>query len=374
MSRCARDQRVLFIEWPVYDVTEPRIEVNELSPNLLQVVPHQVDDGSSAQAQDAVTARLLRELCARLEIVAPIQWFYTPMMLPIGEQLPHSLVVYDCMDELSNFDNAPPVLRELEARLLSRADLVFTGGMALYEAKRGQHPHVHGVPSSVDVPFFARARQAQPEPADQAAIARPRVGYVGVIDERIDLELLRGAALRRPGLQFLMVGPVVKIDPATLPKLPNIHYLGSKKYDDLPAYLAGWDVAMMPFALNQATRFISPTKTPEYLAAGRRVVSTPIRDVVEPYGRMGLVKIASGVEEFAEQLDAALADDGSRDASRDAFLSTNSWDDTWARMQMLMREAQARRQSSAQKSDQEGSRKEHACSTTSSSEQDSPAA
>jgi hypothetical protein len=374
MSRCARDQRVLFIEWPLFDADDPWLEVEEIVPNLLRVVPHQRDDGSPGAEQDATMARLLAELCTRLDVRDAVHWYYTPMMLPIGESLPHGLVVYDCMDELSNFANAPPVLREREQRLLAIADVVFTGGMALYEAKRTQHPNVHGVPSSVDVAFFGRARAPLSEPADQASIARPRIGYVGVIDERIDIALLGQAAQQRPDLQFVMVGPVVKIDPAMLPRLPNIHYLGSKPYGDLPAYLAGWDVAMMPFALNDATRFISPTKTPEYLAAGRRVVSTAIRDVVEPYGRMELVRIADGAEEFARQLDAALADDGSRDASRDAFLSTNSWDDTWARMQRLMRAAQARRRSETPKTDQAASRKEHACTTTSSSEQDSPAA
>src|SRR5690606_28943889 len=103
-----------------------------------------------------------------------------------------------------------------------------------------------------------------------------RIGYAGVIDERIDLVLLDQVARARPDYQFVMLGPIAKIDPATLPQRGNIHYLGSKKYADLPRYLAGWDVAMMPFALNDATRFISPTKTPEYLAAGRRVVSTAI--------------------------------------------------------------------------------------------------
>ena len=362
MSRCARERRVLFIEEPLFDADEPRIELHEVCPNLLRVVPHQIDDGSPAADQDAITARLVKDVCTQLGVKDAVHWYYTPMMLPIGERLPHSLLVYDCMDELSNFVLAPPALREREKRLLASADVVFTGGMALYEAKRNQHPNVHGIPSSVDVPFFRRGREAQPDPADQAPIGRPRVGYAGVIDERVDLELLEGVARRRPDIQFVMLGPVVKIAPNTLPKLSNIQYLGSKKYDDLPAYMAGWDVAMMPFALNDATRFISPTKTPEYLAAGRRVVSTPIRDVVEPYGRMQLVRIADGVEKFASQLDAALADDGSRDASRDAFLSTNSWDDTWARMQRLMREAQARRQSSARTSDHEGSRKEHACS------------
>jgi UDP-galactopyranose mutase len=167
-----------------------------------------------------------------------------------------------------------------------------------------------------------------------------------VIDERIDLSLLEAVARARPQMQFVMVGPIVKIDRDTLPRLPNIHYLDTKKYDELPSYMAGWHAAIMPFALNEATRFISPTKTPEYLAAGRRVVSTEIRDVVEPYERLGLVRIGRSAEDFARQLDAALADDGARDAARDEFLSSNSWDTTWARMERLLEKALQRRQQS----------------------------
>ncbi|MET0340369.1 MAG: glycosyltransferase [Polyangiales bacterium] len=371
MSRCAQSRRVLFIEPPLFDALSPHVEAIEVCPNLIRVVPHQIDDGSTAAMQDSITATLVRALCAQRNVQDAVHWFYTPMMLPIAEGLPHGLTVYDCMDELASFAGAPPALRERERALLARADLVFTGGMALYEAKRAQHPNVHGVPSSVDVTFFARARERRADPADQRDIPHPRVGYAGVIDERIDVGLLTEVAQNRPDLHFVMLGPVVKIDPALLPRAANIHYVGQKSYHDLPAYMAGWDVAMMPFARNEATRFISPTKTPEYLAAGRRVVSTSIRDVVEPYGRMGLVRIADEAREFSAQLDHALADDGARDASRDAFLSTNSWDETWARMDGLMRAARDTRSAHAGAA---ASRKEHACTTISSSEQDSPAA
>jgi len=347
MSRCARERLVLFIEPPLFDVSDPELEVIEIAPNLLRVVPHQIDDHSPAASQDAITNRLIRELCTRLGIKEAIHWFYTPMMLPVAEGLPHAQVVYDCMDELSLFLNAPPALREREQALMSRADVMFTGGMALYEAKRDKHRNVHGVPSSVDVPFFQKARSPQVEPADQASIPHPRVGYAGVIDERIDLALLDAIARARPQLQFVMIGPIVKVDRAHLPRHANIHYLDTKKYDELPQYMAGWDVAIMPFALNDATRFISPTKTPEYLAAGRRVVSTAIRDVVEPYERLGLVRIGRSADEFVAQLDAALADDGARDAERDAFLATNSWDATWARMSRLIQAVPTRRRRTA---------------------------
>jgi len=272
----------------------------------------------------------------------PILWFYTPMALPVVRNVARSLTVYDCMDELSNFMHAPPELAQLEEELMSKAEVMFTGGMSLYEAKRSRHPNVHGVPSSVDVPFFARARESLTDPADQADIPHPRIGYYGVIDERIDLELLAHIADARPDWQLVMVGPVVKIAPASLPRRQNIHYLGGKQYDELPAYVAGWQAAMMPFVLDRSTRFISPTKTPEYLAAGKPVVSTAIHDVVDPYERLSLVRIARSPEQFVAHLAAALK--GERlagDEQRDGFLARCSWDATWQRMAQLMSAALA---------------------------------
>ena len=215
---------------------------------------------------------------------------------------------------------------------------------ALYEAKRPLHPHVVGVPSSVDVPFFATARAIRTDPHDQACIPRPRVGYYGVIDERIDLPLLLELARERPDIHFVMIGPLAKIASESLPRAPNIHYLGPKSYAELPSYAAGWDVAFMPFALNDATRFISPTKTPEYLAAGKPVVSSAVRDVVEPDERLGLVRIGRTPHEFLAQIDAAMqGQDRAEEARRDAFLAEISWDRTWNLMRDCMQEAHARR-------------------------------
>jgi glycosyltransferase involved in cell wall biosynthesis len=343
MSRFARQYRVHFIEEPVFEGTEARLERVAIAPNLIRVVPYLPAEQKPplySHAQIAAEVHeLVQELCSGECIEQAIHWYYTPLMLRVGRGLSRSVVVYDCMDELANFLNAPAELIALERELMAEADVVFTGGMALYQAKRGQHRNVHGVPSSVDVAFFERARSAQPDPGPQAEIPHPRVGYCGVIDERVDLALLGQLARARPLLQFVMVGPVVKIDPESLPQAPNIHYLGAKPYQDLPSYLAGWDAAIMPFALNEATRFISPTKTPEYLAAGKRVVSTAITDVVEPYERLGLVRIGRDGSDFIAQLDAALADDGSKDQERDRFLANHSWDTTWKRMHDLVEEA-----------------------------------
>jgi UDP-galactopyranose mutase len=264
------------------------------------------------------------------------------MMLGVTAGMPCNLVVYDCMDELANFLHAPAELRERERQLLRDAAVVFTGGQSLYESKRHQHPNVHAVPSSVDVAHFARARQVLTPPPDQAEIPHPRIGYCGVVDERIHLPLLDYVARRRPDWQLVMLGPVVKIDPQILPRLANIHYLGLKTYDELPHYLSGWDVAIMPFAQNASTRYISPTKTPEYLAAGKPVVSTPIADVVEPYGRLELVRIAKDLPGFVAQLEAALGKSTpDLAARRDAFLEAMSWDATWKRMDHLLEQARA---------------------------------
>jgi UDP-galactopyranose mutase len=248
-------------------------------------------------------------------------------------------VVYDCMDELSAFKGAPAGLKEAEVDLLSRASLVLTGGRSLFNAKRHAHGNVHLFPSSVDVAHFQYARKAMADPSDQAPIAHPRLGFIGVIDERMDVNLLDELAAMRPDWQIVMIGPVVKIDPASLPRRHNLHYLGPKTYAELPKYLAGWDVALMPFARNESTRYISPTKTPEYLAAGKPVVSTAIADVVEPYGRLGLVWIADDVRAFVDACATALAETSpKRQAQADVFLQANSWDDTWSRIDTLMQD------------------------------------
>ena len=336
MVRFARERRVFFIEEPIFDEAEPRLEVRESDDDgPLVVVPH-LPEGTAETAAHRMLAALVDSLVDVYDIQRFVTWYYTPMALPFSRHLQPLAVAYDCMDELSLFRGAPPLLVELERELLRRADVVFTGGQSLYEVKRGKHHNVHPFPSSVDVAHFAKARDAQMDPADQAPISRPRLGFFGVLDERLDIELLRGVAELRPDWQMVMLGPVVKIDPASLPRRPNIHYLGAKKYTELPAYLAGWDVALLLFARNEATRYISPTKTPEYLAAGKPVVSTSIRDVVRPYGARGLVEIADTPQEFVSAVAACLRGDEERKSAADAFLSRMSWDRTFREMKKLL--------------------------------------
>jgi hypothetical protein len=338
MMRCARERRVFFLEEPLFDADQPYLSVREVAPQLFVVTPRLTSD-TRGEAVIVSQKRALQELVESAHIQRPILWFYTPMALAFANDLPASLVVYDCMDELSLFKGAPPAISVLERELLNRADLVFTGGASLHAVKSRQHPHVHLFPSSIDVAHFGRARGALTEPPDQVSIGRPRIGFFGVIDERLDLEILRSVAEKRPEYHLVLIGPVVKIDPATLPVLPNVHYLGQKSYAELPGYLAHWDVAMMPFARNDSTRFISPTKTLEYLAGGKPVVSTPIRDVVSPYGEQGIVHIAEP-EHFAESLDQALAEDPRAKWPRvDAMLALGSWDRTWSEMSALIKRA-----------------------------------
>ena len=336
LSRASRDRRVWFIEEPREAEGEARLEITPVTDRLAVVVPL-VPAGLSPDECCRTQRDLLAAWWRERRFDSPLLWYYTPMALAFTRTLAAGVVVYDCMDELSLFKGAPPALRGLEAELLERADLVFTGGVSLYEAKKHQHPSVHAFPSSVEKSHFMQARQGRlTPPADQANVPGPRIGFFGVIDERLDIELLGRLGQLRPQYHFVLLGPVVKIDPATLPSAPNLHYLGMKKYEELPAYLAGWDVAMLPFARNDATRFISPTKTPEYLAAGCPVVSTSITDVVRPYGVQELARIADDPQEFAEAIDASLADGDAHLARADAFLAHMSWDRTWQGMQALI--------------------------------------
>ncbi|HYF09328.1 MAG TPA: glycosyltransferase [Acetobacteraceae bacterium] len=297
--------------------------------------------GTDPALLDGLQRRVLDEMLASSGVREMIAWYYTPLAIPFTSHLDRRVIVYDCMDELSGFRGASPRLALLERHLLKQAHVVFTGGVSLYRSKRGLHRNVHAFPSSIDAAHFGKARSALPEPSDQASVPRPRVGFFGVVDERMDTGLVEAVARLRPEISFVMIGPVVKIDPASLPRLPNIHWLGMKAYAELPSYLAGWQAGFMPFAMNEATRFISPTKTPEYLAAGVPVVSTPIADVVDPYGKEELVAIAGTPEAMAAALDRLLAGVPADWRARvDLRLRRMSWNRTWSEMLALIEEAE----------------------------------
>jgi glycosyltransferase involved in cell wall biosynthesis len=336
LSRLAAHRRVFFVEEPMAGDGALRLDVSFPAPNVLRCVPKGAVDGhpfggAQTPALAAELARMLRSTGEPRHVA----WLYTPMAWPLAELLAPSTVVYDCMDELSAFDGAPPELAEHERALFGAAHLVFTGGRSLYRAKRDHHHAVHCFPSSVDVPHFEQARTDRvPDPK------HARLGFYGVLDERLDRALLAAVAAARPHWRIDMVGPVVKIDPATLPRAENIHYAGQRPYEALPAHVAEWDVCLMPFAINAATRFISPTKVLEYMAAERPIVSTPITDVAEPYG--DVVRIASTPEEFIAACDAALAETPDerreRAARMRAIVAGTSWHRTVREMAALIDE------------------------------------
>jgi UDP-galactopyranose mutase len=339
LSRFAKQQRVFFIEEPVPSEGAPRMQLHTCPDSGVTICVPQIPESLGRASQDTIQKLLLNNLFTEQKITDYLLWYYTPMALSFSTHLRPRLTVFDCMDELSAFKNAPQEMKDRERELLQLADLVFTGGQSLYEAKIGRHDDLHVFPSSIEFAHFSQARGQFQEPVDQASIPHPRVGFCGVIDERLDIELLDGIAKLRPDYHFVMIGPIVKIDSATLPQHANIHYLGGKSYKELPQYLAGWDAAILPFAHNESTRFISPTKTPEYLAAGKPVVSTSITDVVRPYGVQKLVRIADTPQDFVEAIELALTRDGADLEWRnrvDVMLAQNSWDLTHKRMRDLI--------------------------------------
>ncbi len=340
MIRAARGQEVIFFEEPVFQPgIVPRLDLSAREGGVVVAVP-MLPEGLPHNMVVGQQRILLDELLASRADRRLTAWFYTPMAMAFANHIAADVTVYDCMDELSAFRGAPEAMLRMEQALIDRADLVFTGGRSLHEAKRHRHPRVHCFPSSIDTAHFGRARLGLPEPEALKGLPHPRIGFFGVIDERMDLALVADVASQRPDWSVVIVGPVVKIDPARLPQAPNLFWLGGRSYDALPANLAHWDIGFMPFALNESTRFISPTKTPEFLAAGLPVVSTPVIDVVRDYGDAGLVEIAATAGQMVAHMEALLR--RPREpwlAKVDAQLATHSWDLTWDRMSGLIREA-----------------------------------
>lgn len=333
LTRCQALGAVHLWEEPIFENRNAPALETSVGRDGVHVLTPRMPLGMAARDAEIAQRELLDLYIAKNGLEDFIAWYYTPMALLFSEHLLPQLTVYDCMDELSGFQGAPPELIEQEQRLFDRADVVFVGGASLYASKRNQHANVHCFPSSIDRDHFAAARERRPDPPDQAGIPHPRIGFFGVLDERLDRELLDQVAEQHPEWHFVLVGPVAKISHADLPRRPNLHYLGQKKYEELPDYLANWSVAMIPFAQNASTRFISPTKTPEYLAAGKPVVSTPIRDVVRPYGQMGLVKIAADASSFSRAIANCLAGSGPEWLAQvDDFIARTSWDKTFEGM------------------------------------------
>ena len=329
ISRFASSMKVLFIEEPIYEnAGENSGNLMVISKTLHVLQPHVKDIESIAD--------ILPNYVKNKTI--PVGWFYSASFSPLLEQLDFETVVYDCMDELSLFKGAPTHLIDQEKYLMSYADIIFTGGKSLYESKKQLHTNVYCFPSSVDESHFAKALNGIEIATDIVNIPSPVVGYYGVIDERIDLQLLHETSKKLPNVSFVMIGPLAKIEETDLPKENNIYYLGMKSYTELPHYLKGFDIAMMPFAINDATKFISPTKTLEYMAAGKPIISTKIKDVVRDYS--DCVKLIETADDFCNAITFLF---DKRSASSVAMkyadiLKNTSWDATATKMLSIIKE------------------------------------
>jgi UDP-galactopyranose mutase len=338
MTRCAGDRRIFFVEEPVYSGNEYHLVVNQPASGLWVVVPHLPETTNNEEAI-AAQESMLTELFREFNINDYTLWYCTPRALQFTRGLRPLATVYDCAAELHTLGGDTRLLKELEEELLHRADIVFAAGKSLFNTRCAEHSNIHYLPDGVDLAHFAQARHTTSAPADQAQIPHPRIGYSGPIDECLDLNLLGILAEARPDWQFVLIGPIA-VEEAKLPKHSNIHYLGPKEYNELPAYMAGWNAAMLPFVRNSATRYVNPALVAMYLAAGRPIVSTSVWDVVHPYGEEDLVRIADTLAEFiiaaADLGMDETCDLGPWTERADQFLENASWDRTWREAMELL--------------------------------------
>lgn len=351
LSRLANSNPVLFIEEPMYDLApgdNPNISLFHAATNISVASPHfPVGQAASAGELQQMVKNAI-ESVGSAAFGRPLLWYYNPTMADWSMDLvDHRGVVYDCMDELAQFDYAPDGLIESESRLIEKADIVFAGGYELWLKKRKQHKNAHFFGCGVEYGHFAQAQDAELEiPSDVTGLPSPVIGWFGVIDERFDCDLLREAATLRPDWSFVMVGPVVKIDPSVLPRGHNIHWLGQRAYAELPGYCKAFDACMMWFALNDATEFINPTKALEYLATGKPVFATAVRDVVRQYTEV--INICATARQLVNSMELALASDQSQQRQMGIEMAkASSWEAAVARMKHLMEKVIAEREAVA---------------------------
>jgi glycosyltransferase involved in cell wall biosynthesis len=341
LSRIARGRPVVFVEEPVFlpDGERPHLRVYE-EQGVTVAQPHVPPQAEDLPRVSAENRKIVRELVAPLladsRWSGGVRWHYAPMAVYMRDLGNCHTVVYDCMDELSAFKGAPPELVDRERELMAEAHVMFTGGLSMWLNKREHHPNCHRFDSGVDVEHFQRAVAPEtPVPADARDLPGPVIGYYGVIDERMDYEAVRALSRAFPGGTVLLVGPVTKVDPAELPQAENIRYTGQRSYAELPGYLKAFDVALVPFADNPATRFLSPTKTLEYFAGLKPVVSSPVKDVVENYA--DIVRLARSPEEYVAAVREALAADNAERARRGLEKAREkTWDAIVAEMERLV--------------------------------------
>ncbi|HEX2200364.1 MAG TPA: glycosyltransferase [Burkholderiales bacterium] len=343
-SRLAREHPVLFVEEPLHEPGEPRLRIVEAQPGVVRAIPV-MPQPSDCDAHCAALLPLLKQAMQTHPLLAGrfdslVQWFYSPMCAPgMAGMLNELALVYDCMDELASFRFAPADIGRREGFLLERADVVFTGGWQLYESKSRHHGNVHFFGCGVDAAHFGRARHDQvPVAPAVASLPGPVLGYFGVIDERLDYDLIDALAQAFASGSIVMAGPLAKVERAALPDRPNIHWLGQQPYEALPALVKGFDVCLMPFALNEATRYINPTKTLEYMAAAKPIVSTAVPDVVRNFG--DIVRIAASPQEFIDATRRALAvPEPERIAAGHRRTAASTWDAIVAAMRGQVTEA-----------------------------------
>jgi UDP-galactopyranose mutase len=346
LSRMAQSRAVYVVEEPVFEDEAPipslRLAEDAGVTILTPVLPsrHGLPGGFGSGANPFIRSLLSQFFGGETGSIDATVWYYTPMALgALPANVFPDIVVFDAMDELSNFLGAPEDLVSRENRLLRTADLVFAGGPSLYQRRKHLNPHAHCFPSGVDAAHFSA--KSEIPPSDIATLRGPVIGFYGVLDERIDLGLLDALARMRPEWSLALIGPVAKIEEGDLPRRDNIHYFGMRTYGELPAYLQCFDAAILPFAINDATKFISPTKTLEYLAGGKPIVSTPIKDVMELYG--SVVEIASTPADFVDAIERLWAEPGPARLDRRrrirAVLARHDWDVIAANMGQLMDDA-----------------------------------
>jgi UDP-galactopyranose mutase len=351
MSRFAKSYRIYFVEAPVFHADYDQLVIRVTDERITLLAPH-LQNESDRPDTNLRQQELLKRFFHDENISLDVFWYYSPTALKFTRLFQPKLIVYDCMEGTHASSGASSVdEKNIERELLEKADILFTAGQSLFEWKKKLHPNTFLFPGSVDKNHFAKARHVTFDPPDQDSIPHPRLGFYGIIDDRFNFELLEHVARLRHAWQFVIIGPVTGIDPHLLPHCPNIHYLGLKHYRELPSYIAGWDIALIPFAHNEITRFISPTKTAEYLAAGKPVISTPIIDIIRSYGNKGLVRIAGTPDEFIRVCDEELQ---IKDREEwldhvDAFLSNASWDHTCQEMMQIIQNTPAGKKKTEEK-------------------------
>lgn len=328
ISRLAVNMKILFVEEPIDYALEDENSVllTFVHPNITVLQPRVKDI--------AGIGGILRKLTGKSTSMG---WFYSAAFISVLEKLEFTTIVYDCMDELSLFNGAYPLIIEQEKTLLSKADIVFTDGKSLYEAKEKIHHNVHCFPSSVEQSHFRKALNGIADPTDMENLGSPIIGYYGVIDERIDFELIDQAAALSPNATFVMIGPLVKVTVEDLPIRKNILYMGMRQYKTLPNYLKAFDIAMLPFVMKDSTKFINPTETLEYMAAGKPIISTPIYNVIRDYSNH--VNIVKNAKKFCEVVDSIMKLVRSNSFNPHKYndiLQTTSWNDTVKRMEKMI--------------------------------------